>query len=420
MLAEPDNADRTGPAAAVNAEPDTAHDGPTPAVQGGPGPARPVPAPLAPGHVGAPAAGFTVLDPALIRWGGDGSRPGGATVTWLWDGYLAAGNLTLLTSQAKAGKTTLLAHLLGRVGSGGLVAGRHVRAGKAVVLSEETEQEWDPRRRQLGIGASVCCICRPLRGKPTPEQWRGLIADLRRLWTAQPFDLVVIDTLSSFLPAQCENNADRLLEALAALRELSDLGLSVWLVHHPAKGHTPDGQAARGTGAFAGHADVVIEMKHYTRASDQDRRRRLFAYSRYPATPRQLVIELSADGTDYLAQGDLGEAEFLEAWPALCGVLEQAADRVTRGQVLAQWPEALVPPDRRILARWLEEAVARGLVSRRGLGRKADPFRYWLPGREEQWRQDPAWCAKESRRQCREEIEREILHGRPAPPGGRP
>ena len=38
-----------------------------------------------------------------------------ATVThvdWFWQGYLAAGNITLLTSQWKAGKTTLLAILL--------------------------------------------------------------------------------------------------------------------------------------------------------------------------------------------------------------------------------------------------------------------------------------------------------------------
>jgi hypothetical protein len=366
------------------------------------------------------ASGFTVLDPGLVRWGVEGSRPGGATVTWLWDGYLAAGKLTLLTSQAKAGKTTLLAHLLGRIGGGGLLAEGSVRAGKAVVISEETEEEWDPRRRQLGIGASVCIICRPLRGKPTAEQWRGLVADLRRLWTAHAFELLVIDTLSSFLPASCENNADRLLEALAALRELTDLGLSVCLVHHPGKGNTADGQAARGTSAFEGRADVVIEMKHPGRASEQDRRRRLFGYSRYRETPRQLVIELSADGTDYVAHGDLWEAEFLAAWPVLRGVLEQAADRLGRLQILSQWPETAAVPDRRTLVRWLEEAVARRLVSRRGAGRKADPFRYWLPAREAQWRQDPAWCTKESRRQCREEIERELLHGRPAPPGGTP
>ena len=32
-------------------------------------------------------------------------------VSWLWDGFLAAGNLTLLTSLWKSGKTTLVSCL---------------------------------------------------------------------------------------------------------------------------------------------------------------------------------------------------------------------------------------------------------------------------------------------------------------------
>ena len=37
---------------------------------------------------------------------------------WLWNGYIARGSLTLLTSQWKAGKTTLLSGLLQRLGDG--------------------------------------------------------------------------------------------------------------------------------------------------------------------------------------------------------------------------------------------------------------------------------------------------------------
>ena len=38
-----------------------------------------------------------------------------AIVPWLWEGLLAAGNITLLTSVWKAGKSTLLALLLALV-----------------------------------------------------------------------------------------------------------------------------------------------------------------------------------------------------------------------------------------------------------------------------------------------------------------
>ena len=38
---------------------------------------------------------------------------------WLWPGFIARGNITLLTSLWKSGKTTLVSHLLARRKSGG-------------------------------------------------------------------------------------------------------------------------------------------------------------------------------------------------------------------------------------------------------------------------------------------------------------
>jgi hypothetical protein len=360
-----------------------------------------------PGGVSAGVA-LTTLDRRCIRWCVPGSGAGAAPTSWLWDGYLARGNITLLTSQWKAGKTTLLALLLARLGRGGQFAGRGLRVGKAVVLSEEPEGLWEQRREKLGLGAHVCLICRPFRGKPAWEQWRGIVDDLLRLWEAHRFDLLAIDTLGSFLPPGCENNADRLIEALAALRPLTDAGMAAFLTHHPAKGQSADGQAARGTGAFGSHCDIVLEMKYYTRPSDKDRRRRLFGYSRLDGTPAELVIELNADGSDYTTHGDVDQAEFAHNWETLRLVLAQAGDRLTRGRVYEQWPETLPRPEPRTLARWLEHAFGLGLICRRGGGRKGDAFRYWLPGREEAWRSDPAWLARESRRQARQETEREI------------
>ena|SRR5437660_1193359 len=45
-----------------------------------------------------------------------------ATVSWLWEGMLAAGNVTLLTSVWKAGKSSLLALLLAGRREGGRLA----------------------------------------------------------------------------------------------------------------------------------------------------------------------------------------------------------------------------------------------------------------------------------------------------------
>jgi hypothetical protein len=39
--------------------------------------------------------------------------------------------------------------------------------------------------------------------------------------------------------------------------------------------------------------------------------------------------------------------------------------------------------------RWLEQAVAQGLIRKDRTGHRNDPFRYWLPANEDRWRQNP-------------------------------
>src|SRR5687768_3722045 len=70
--------------------------------------------------------------------------------SWLWHGYLGPGKMTLLTSQWKSGKTTLLTLLLARMQQGGTLTGLSVSPGKALVISEESEADWQPRCAALG------------------------------------------------------------------------------------------------------------------------------------------------------------------------------------------------------------------------------------------------------------------------------
>jgi hypothetical protein len=142
-------------------------------------------------------------------------------------------------------------------------------------------------------------------------------------------------------------------------------------------------------------------MHWYTRGVENDRRRRLLAWSRLEETPRQFVIELIAEGTDYAAHGDFAQDEFVPAWAALRRVLEHAPDKLTRMEILRAWPEGETAPSRATLWRWLERAVAEGLVLREGVGPTSDPFRYWLAEQEAKWAADPV---RELRRQQEEGI----------------
>jgi hypothetical protein len=306
-------------------------------------------------------------------------------VRWLWDGYLAAGKLTLLTSQWKMGKTTLLTVLLAKMKAGGELAGRRVERARAAVVSEEPPGDWVERGRRLGLAADLQLHCQPFRHKPTAAEWRTLIDQLGQHHADRGLDLVVIDPLASFLPGRDENSAALMLEALLPLQALTAAGVAVLILHHPGKRPAPEGQAARGSGALSAHADVLLELRPDPHGGVADRRRRLLALSRFRETPRHAVIELNAEGTDYRWLGDVAEEAYRGSWEVLRTVLLRASRKLTRAEILAQWPAVEAKPNEATLWRWLELAVREGKVQRAGMGRSNSPFRFWLAEAEARW-----------------------------------
>ena len=75
---------------------------------------------------------------------------------------------------------------------------------------------------------------------------------------------------------------------------------------------------------------------------------------------------------------------------------DKCSPDLTRQEILDGWlPDFLPAPDGSTLTRWLVRTVQSGQVRRAGTGRRNDAFRYWLPAREERWRQHPFYEIKE-------------------------
>src|SRR5688572_6534584 len=98
-----------------------------------------------------------------------------AKVDWVWPGYLARGAVTLLTSQWKAGKTTLVSLLIARMARGGELAGQTIPPARVAVATEEPLELWQRRGEKLGFGEGLCFFSRPLAGRPTLEAWDALV-----------------------------------------------------------------------------------------------------------------------------------------------------------------------------------------------------------------------------------------------------
>ena len=323
--------------------------------------------------------------PLPLVSGGDLAAASPVPRPWILHGFLVRGYTTLLTSHGKFGKTTLLSMLLGRRARGGSLADMAVTPGKSLIISEEDADLWAPRARQYGFGSEVQFLFRPFAGFPTLEQWRAFVAQILDAHAVHGFDLVVIDPLAPFL--RCETSTAAVLETLLPLRLMTGAGMAVLLVHHPAKGDPPIGQAARGVGALHDEVAVSIEMR-LPRGDAETRRRRFATLSRFRETPARLLLEMKEDFSDYLAVADPTLDDFLKNWHLVEMVLEDAPQKFTRDDILLEWPDDFEAPHRATLLHWLTRALEEELVRREGNGRKRDPFRYWLPGSVDRWRRE--------------------------------
>src|SRR5437899_6433156 len=165
---------------------------------------------------------------AAVSYGNDWLQACKQPIPWIWDGLVAQDAITLLSAPEKTGKTTLLSLLLDRRREGGQVLGRTVRPGRTILCSEENDTLWALRQPPLDFGPQLE-YHRPLGGNPSPGRWRRFIDHLLGL-AEDAFDLLVIDTVMSFLPA-AQHNPSALRKALNELRVVSGRPAGVLLLY---------------------------------------------------------------------------------------------------------------------------------------------------------------------------------------------
>jgi hypothetical protein len=102
-------------------------------------------------------------------------------------------------------------------------------------------------------------------------------------------------------------------------------------------------------------------------------------FSRHDETRRHAVIELTADGTDYIMTTLLPGMESTETWDAMFLVLSDANEPMTQREIRRAWPDDFARPDRSTIVRHLGRALEENRIRRKGTGRKNDPYKYWAP-----------------------------------------
>ena len=83
--------------------------------------------------------------------------------------------------------------------------------------------------------------------------------------------------------------------------------------------------------------------------------------------------------------GPSADPEFAHGWAILQSLLENATKRLSRHDILAQWPDPDTAPAKHTLCKWLDQLVKDGRVLRDGHGTKREPYEYSLPGMLDKW-----------------------------------
>ena len=284
-------------------------------------------------------------------------------VVWIWEGFLAKGQLTLLSAFWKAGKSTLIGQLLKAMQEGKELAGKPTRPCKTLILSEESKSIWARRFEELGINSTGWVLSRPVRYRLNYNQWVDLLGKSSEYCKNNEIELLIVDTISGFWNVQRENDAGEVQSALLALNPLLESNISVLLIHHFRKSGGEEFTASRGSGALGSSPDILIEFKRTNANDPNSNQRTLQTASRLEESPREVVIEL-VDG-EYITLGTKAEVSKKAKLSYLLSLLPTAPDGLTTAQIVEEWKSdeaEITAPGQRSIRNYLSELQKSGEV----------------------------------------------------------
>jgi len=292
---------------------------------------------------------------------------------WIVHGILSAGQTTILSAHPKAGKTTLLAHMIRALGTGEDFLERATRPCKVLVMSEEDEPTIAQRIADLGIADYCGWYVRPFPSRPTRVQWSEWVAATVADCQAFGAEVLIIDTMSRNLPISDENDATDVDNALQPLWQLNKSGVAIVLVHHIRKSVTAGDDtitSSRGSIAFNGFAEIILNLSKL-QGDGETTMRHLSGDSRASHVPKDLVIDL-VEGR-YVVAGDLKGAEQARDRARLLAVLDSNAMTAREWALKCELTQARTE-------RLLHELMVAGRVRQSGDGSRGSIYRYQLVG----------------------------------------
>lgn len=182
-------------------------------------------------------------------------------VSWLWEGRIPAGKITVLDGDPGVGKSTLAIALAATISGGGdWFDGTRAPQGTVLLLSGEDGLADTVRPRLDAAGADPTRVI-ALDGVPhrtedgeviVRDAHLGDITALRQAITDHGVSLMIVDVLMAFLPTGVDSHKDQ--DVRVVLRRLKTLaeetGVAILLLRHLTKGSAGGSAMYRGGGSI--------------------------------------------------------------------------------------------------------------------------------------------------------------------------
>jgi hypothetical protein len=282
-------------------------------------------------------------------------------VSWLVDGLIPQGGVTLLSAKPKVGKSLFARNLALAVARGDRFLGRHCEGGLVLWAGLEERKE-DIINAFKRLGAQRKDAIRMHFGAAPVDA----LAWLQRECEAFKPALIVLDTWHKLTLIENVNDYGAVNRANEPLMRLSrERGVAQVWIHHNNKSVAGNGDEVLGSSALFAAADVLITM---TRGNDGTRACR--SIQRVGIDLEETVLEMHPDTGRLVSSGSRYTAQLEAAKPQI--LIALGSEALTRPEIL----EAVEGRNGIILAA-LNDLLREGLVVKgEGTGKRGDPIRY--------------------------------------------
>lgn len=282
---------------------------------------------------------------------------------WIWENYIARGDITVMSAFYKAGKSTFLRCLFKSIGKGDEFIGQPTKKTKILVISEESPDLW--REYRVGVKKKyirhVYVSARPVSASMGTKNWEKMIQEVADFCVEKNIGLVVFDSISNFWQVDDENQAPQVKKALVPLWGLTNKKIGVFLIHHDKKSGGDEAQSLRGSSAFGAFVDHILIFRR-DKGNSISSVRTLSYYGRSADAVQNIMMDFTPE-EEYIYLGDPYQVSEKAKKEKILSFFTNQGVGLTAKDILDRWNQSVGRANLRTIQRLLRKMVDEGLIN---------------------------------------------------------